>query len=100
MVETFDVCFYGNGNSYIVTDHGPNVWAKCGLCGAAAACTPLMSTADVRCGQCYLVAFKMTPGQRIYDAKAEYARLHGPGVLRRKILEERTKLPGPQVHSG
>jgi hypothetical protein len=88
-VETFDVYRYSDGSEYIVTDHGPNVWSKCFLCGAAAACTPLIKAADVRCGQCYLIQFEMLPGQRIYEANAQYAKVHGPSVRRRQVLKER-----------
>lgn len=79
-VKTYDVCFYGPGRPYVVTDHGPNVWGVCALCGAAAAHIPDMDLAAVRCGQHLLLQFEMTPGQRNYQAKAEYARLHGPSV--------------------
>jgi hypothetical protein len=77
-VQTFDIGHYSDGRPYVVTDHGPNVWGACGLCGAPAACTPDMRLSDVRCGQCLLIQFQMVPAQRIYEAKAEYARLHGP----------------------
>lgn len=90
-VFPFDVFRYSDGSEYIVTDHGPNVWAKCYLCGAAAACTPLVNAASVRCGECYLVQFEMMPGQRIYEARAQYARTHGPSVRRRQLIAERAK---------
>jgi hypothetical protein len=80
--QTFDTCFYSDGRPYIVTDHGPNVWVSCPLCGAPAACTPESSLANVRCGQCYLVQYEMKPGARIYEAKAEYARLYGPRAVK------------------
>jgi hypothetical protein len=74
--ETFDTYRYPSGGQYVVTDHGPNVWAKCALCGAPAACTPERSAATVRCGQCLLVQFKMLPGQQTYELKAQYVREH------------------------
>jgi hypothetical protein len=76
--EVFDTCYYPSGKSYVVTDHGPNVWATCAVCGARAACTPERSASTVRCGQCLLIQFEMVPGQRIYEAKAQYAREHAP----------------------
>lgn len=77
-VQTFDVGHYSDGRSYVITDHGPNVWVSCPLCGAPAACSPTVSMSTVRCGQCYLEQYEMKPGQRVYELKAEYARQHGP----------------------
>lgn len=72
--ETFDTYYYPSGKEYVVTDHGPNVWMTCPLCGAPAACTPESRVADVRCGQCYLKQFEMLPGQRIYELKNQYVK--------------------------
>lgn len=68
-----DAFRYSNGNEYIVTDHGPNMWGSCYLCNAPAAAIPTMKLSAVRCGKCLLEEYEMEPGQRIYEAKAAYA---------------------------
>lgn len=72
--ETFDICHYGNGVEYIVTDHGPNVWTVCAQCGGEAAALPTMRVADVLCGPCMLRKYKLWPGQEMAEAKAQYAK--------------------------
>lgn len=77
-VEVGDVCTYANGNEYIVTDGGPNLWTRCFLCGATACATPDTPLRTVRCGQCLARQSDLLPGQWAYEAKAKYAVDHAP----------------------
>lgn len=72
-VQVGDSAYYANGTEYVITDHGPNMWGSCFLCGAPAAAIPTMKLSAVRCGKCLLEEFDMQPGGWVYEAKAAYA---------------------------
>jgi hypothetical protein len=94
VTEVGDICYYSDGSEYVVTDHGPNVWAQCWQCSSEAAGLPTMRTMDVLCGPCMLRKYGLWPGQQIFEAKIHYANELG---VRAKGHQARSIQSSPMV---